>query len=383
VPFATALSQHPDAAEATGEVVGRVLDQLGEAVGVPDLAVLFCSADHRDALGDIAGTVRGLVSPRVLIGATAGTVIGGQREVEEGPAVSLWAATLRAVPRPVRVTAARTPAGVAVQGLPITDLPDRGTLILLVDPFSLPVDAVLDAVDAAGSGVRVVGGLASAAAGPGASRLVLDNSVTSYGAVGVVLEPPVATTTVVSQGCRPVGEPMIVTRSEGNVIAELAGKPALDRIAELAVRAGPEDRALLATGLHIGIAIDEHKPTFERGDFLIRAVLGADRTTKAVVVGDAIPVGTTVQFQVRDATAADEDLHALLRPELGAGALLFTCNGRGTNMFDEPDHDARAVAEAIGADTVAGMSCAGELGPVGGRSFVHGFTASIVLFRED
>ena len=383
MPFATALSQHPVAAEATGEVVGQVLDQLEPVDAVPDLAVMFCSPHHVDAVGDIAETVRGLLSPRVLIGATAGAVIGGEREVEEGPALSLWAAKLPAVPRPVRVTAARTPSGVAVQGLPVTDLPESGTLILLVDPFSLPVDAVLDAVDAAGTGVRVAGGMASAARGPGGNRLVLDGTVASDGAVGVVLEAPTATTTVVSQGCRPIGEPMIVTKAERNVIAELAGRPALDRVAELASRASAEDRALLASGLHIGVAIDEHRSTFGRGDFLIRGVMGADRSTKAVVAGAVIPVGTTVQFQVRDAAAADEDLNALLAPVLGDGALLFTCNGRGTHLFDVPDHDARAVSDAIGAGTVAGMSCAGELGPVAGRSFVHSFTASVVLFHDD
>jgi small ligand-binding sensory domain FIST len=379
VPFASALSQHPEAVEAVGEVVGRVLEQLD---AVPDLAVLFSSPDHVDAMTDIVDTVRGLVSPRVLIGATAGAVIAGDREIEEGPALSLWAATLQTVPRPVRLTVARTPSGIALQGLPVTTLPAGGTVILLADPYSLPVDAVLDAVDAAETGVRVAGGLASAAAGPGGNRLVLDGTVTSEGAVGVILDTPVTTSTVVSQGCRPIGEPMIVTAASGNVIGELAGRPALERIAELASRAGPEDRALLASGLHIGVAIDEHQTTFGRGDFLIRAVLGADRDTKALVAGAVIPVGTTVQFQVRDAAAADEDLHALLGPQLGDGALLFTCNGRGTRLFDEPDHDARAVRDAIGGDAVAGMSCAGELGPVGGRSFVHGFTASVVLFRD-
>lgn len=379
MPFAAALSQHPDAAEATGEVVGQVLEQLDT---VPDLAVLFCSPHHVDAVGEIAETVRRLVSPRALIGATAGAVIGGDREVEEGPALSLWAARLTATPQPVRVTAARTPSGVAVQGLRVDDLPAGGTLLLLADPFSLPIDAVLEVLDAAGARIRVAGGLASAAAGPGGNRLVLDGSVVTDGAVGVVLEGRAATTTVVSQGCRPIGEPMIVTRADGNVIAELAGRPALERVAELASRASPEDRAMLASGLHIGVAVDEHQATFGRGDFLVRAVLGADRETKAVVAGAAIPVGTTVQFQVRDAAAADEDLQALLAPEIGDAALLFTCNGRGTHLFDEPDHDARAVRDATGADAVAGMSCAGELGPVGSRSYVHGFTASVVLFHD-
>jgi small ligand-binding sensory domain FIST len=379
MPFVNALSQHPDAAEATGDVVGRALEGLDR---VPDLAVLFCSPDHADALDDIVATVRALASPRVLIGATAESVVGGEYEVEEGPALSLWAATLPAVPTPVRVTAMRTPSGVAVQGLSIADLPPGGTLVLLADPFSLPVDAILDAVDAAGTGVRVAGGLASAGRTPGANRLVLDGEVVTSGGVGFVLEPDSAVTTVVSQGCRPVGQPMIVTEAEDNVVNRLAGKSALERLEDLARRAGPEERQLLASGLQVGVAIDEHRETFGRGDFLIRGVLGVERGSGALVVGDAVEVGTTVQFHVRDAGAADEDLQAMLAPTAGDGALLFTCNGRGTRLFGEPDHDARAVRDALGTDAVAGMSCAGELGPVGGRSFLHGFTASVVLFRD-
>ena len=175
---------------------------------------------------------------------------------------------------------------------------------------------------------------------------------------------------------------MIVTAAEGNVIGELAGRPALERVEELAERAGPEERALLASGLHVGLAIDEHRSTFGRGDFLVRGVLGADRAAGAVVVGDTVEVGTTVQFHVRDADAADEDLRALLAPASGDGALLFTCNGRGSRLFGEPDHDARALRDALGTDAIAGMSCAGEVGPVGGRSFVHGFTASVLLFHD-
>jgi small ligand-binding sensory domain FIST len=379
VAFAGALSQHPVAAEATGDVVGRVLEKLD---GVPDLALLFVSAHHRDSIGEIATAVRGLVSPRVLVGATTGSVVGGDHEIEDGPAVSLWAATLPSVPRPLRVTAVRTPSGTAIQGLPVGDLPEDGTLVLLADPFTMPAEAVLDAVDAAGTGVRVVGGLASAAGRPGGNRLVLDGAVHADGAVGFLLDAGTATTTVVSQGCRPVGMPMIVTGAEGNVLRELAGRPALERVEELARAADPEERTLLASGLHLGIAIDEHRAEFGRGDFLVRGVLGVERSSGAVVVGDAVEVGTTVQFHVRDAESADEDLRLMLATVTGDAALLFTCNGRGSHLFGEPDHDARAVRDALSGDAVAGMSCAGELGPVGRRSFVHGFTASVVVFSD-
>ncbi len=380
--FATGLSQHPDAAVATGEVVGQVLERTGPG---PDLAVLFCSPHHLDAVSDVAATVRSLLGPGVLLGATAVAVVAGAREVEDGPAISLWAGHLDARPRPLRVTAVRTPSGVAVGGISAGTFGPGEMLVLLAEPFTLPVDEIVGLLGQLDPPVPVVGGSASAAAAPGGNRLVLDGEVVADGGVGAILPAEVATTLVVSQGCRPVGDPMIVTRAQRNVLVELAGRPALDRLEELAAAAGPEERAELLAGLHIGVAIDEHQATFERGDFLVRNVLGADRDSGALAVGDVVPVGTTVQFQVRDADSADDDLRrALARhagPEAAEAALLFTCNGRGTRLFGEPDHDARAVEAALGTGAVAGMFCAGEIGPVRGRSFVHGFTASMVLFQ--
>ncbi|MGH9236334.1 MAG: FIST signal transduction protein [Acidimicrobiales bacterium] len=381
--FASALSLHPTAAVATGEVVGQALEEVGPH---PDLAVLFCSPHHLDVVADIAGTVRTLLEPGVLIGSTAVAVVGGAREIEDGPAVALWAARLAAPPRPVRVTAVRTASGTAVGGISAGTCGPGEVLVLLADPFSLPVDDVVDLLGRLDPPVPVVGGAASAARGPGGNRLVLDGEVVTDGGVGVVLPADVATTLVVSQGCRPVGDPMIVTRSQGSLLVELAGRPALDRLEEVVRDASPDDRAQLAQGLHLGIAVDEHRMTFERGDFLVRNVLGADPEVRALAVGDAVPVGTTVQFQVRDADAADEDLRALLAGAAldgpAAAALVFTCNGRGRNLFGEPDHDARAVDAVVASGAVAGMFCAGEIGPVGTRSFVHGFTASVVLFHQ-
>jgi len=217
---------------------------------------------------------------------------------------------------------------------------------------------------------------------PGGNRLVLDGEVSDGGGVGVVLPADVATTVVVSQGCRPVGGPMIVTAAEGNLLTELAGRPALERLEALVVGADPDERTRLAGGLHLGIAIDEHRATFQQGDFLVRNLVGADREARALAVDQRVAVGTTVQFQVRDADAADDDLRARLAGMAGDGALLFTCNGRGERLFGVPDHDAAVVAAALGSDAVAGMFCAGEVGPVGARSFLHGFTASVVVFHD-
>jgi len=386
VTFASALSEHPDPAEAAGEVIGSVLERLGTE---PDVAAVFASPQHRDAFGDIAAAVNRMLRPGVLVGTTAVAVLGGSREVEDTPAIGLWAARLTARPRPVRLQATRTASGIALQGLSASTFEPGDALLLLADPFSLPVDAIIDALaefEMPGASealsVPVVGGMASAANTPGGNRLVLDDEVMASGGVGVILPGAVATRSVVSQGCRPIGEPMIVTRAEGNLVMEIAGRPALDRLDDLVRAADAEERSLLASGLQIGIAIDEHRETFERGDFLVRGVVGADRIQRALAVGDRVEVGTTVQFQVRDAVAADEDLRAMLADATGDAALVFTCNGRGQRLFGEPDHDARVVHDTLGSPALAGMFCAGEFGPIGGRSFVHGFTASVLLFRD-
>jgi small ligand-binding sensory domain FIST len=277
----------------------------------------------------------------------------------------------------------RLNGGWALTGLPADAESDTArVLLLLADPFSIPSDGVLDRLRAKAPGVQVVGGMASTGRAPGGNRLVLDDAVYDDGAVGVLLDPAIVSGTVVSQGCRPVGQAYVVTRSTDNVIHDLAGVPALDRLREIVSGLPPGDRELVQEGLHVGQVIDEQQDTFGRGDFLIRNVMGADPEEGDIAIGAVAEVGSTVQFQVRDAESADEDLRHLLAGQRGQAALVFTCNGRGSNLFGEPDHDARLVHEQVGRGAVAGMFCAGELGPVGGRNFVHGFTASVVLFDD-
>ncbi|HEY4375633.1 MAG TPA: FIST C-terminal domain-containing protein, partial [Acidimicrobiales bacterium] len=259
-------------------------------------------------------------------------------------------------------------------------LAEGTTLVLLADPFTFPVDAFVAQLVEDAPGLVVVGGLASAARGPGGNRLAVGGDVHETGAVGLFLPPGIGAHPLVSQGCRPVGTPLVVTKAERNMIYEIAGQPALDRFYEVAARLSPEDRSLLAQGPHLGVAIDEHKIDFERGDFLVRNVMGADREARAIAVGDEVAVGTTVQFHVRDADSADEDLRATMAGTGGQAALVFTCNGRGMHLFGEPDHDASVINDHLDGGAVAGMFCAGEIGPVGGRPFLHGFTASVLLF---
>lgn len=378
MPFAAALSQHPVPANAVAEVVGQVLEKIG---GAPDLAVLFVTPPHAGALEDAAGALAEVLHPGALIGCAAVSVVGTAREVERTPGVSLWAGRFGPV-HPVRLTAYRDADGYGFDGWP-DDLPfEPSALLLLADPFSFPVQALYDRLAVTQPALRVVGGNASAAAGPGGNRLVLDREVHTAGAVGVFLGPGVAVETVVSQGCRPIGRPYIVTRAERNYVLELAGSPALERLVQMTSDGmSEEDIDLIDQGLHLGQVIDESKLDFERGDFLVRNVLGADQANGAIAVDDLVPVGSTVQFHVRDAATADEDLRQLLAGREADAALMFTCNGRGMHLFGTPDHDAKVLDERVGVPA-AGFFAAGEFGPVGGRNFVHGFTASIALFRE-
>lgn len=372
--FAHAGSEHPLATQATGEVAGQLLEAIGPS---PDLLVVFVSPHHVGAFEDIVASLRTLLTPGTTVAATAVSVVAGGREIEDTAAISAFAARCGPV-TPVELALDHDDDVAVIRGLP-AELTE-GTLLVVTDPYSFPSDAFLDQLRRQRPGVTVVGGLASAARGPGGNRLALDDTIGSSGAVGVVLPADLAVTMVVSQGCRPAGEPFIVTRADGNRIHELGGRPALARLQEMVASLSEDERDLLGQGLHVGIVIDETKLDFDRGDFLIRGVLGIDQANGAVLVGDLVPVGATVQFQLRDAATADEDLRHLLGGRRADGALLFTCNGRGRHMFGVPDHDAALVSEAVGGGAVAGMFCAGEVGPVGGRSFLHGFTACVVLF---
>ena len=376
--LSTDLTATRAAAEATAEAAASM---AGE---VPNLVVAMISEDHREFAEEIAEFLGDRFPGAAVIGCTAAGVAAGDRELEQGPALSVMTAYLpetEVVPFGLRFVETGDGQGEYV-GWPKTLSPDA-TLLTLCDRFSFPAGHFLQYLNDTRPGQLVIGGLATGGSEPGDTRLFFSGRVFTEGAVVVAISGRVRVQTLVSQGCRPVGEPATVTRADRQVIFELAGKRPIDLLGEVWKNADPRDRSLLQQGPQIGVVIDEYKQELERGDFLIRPVIGGDSDSGVIAVGDMVEVGTTVQFHVRDPKTADEDLHHLLesitsRP---AAALLFTCNGRGTNMFDEPDHDASAITTVLGVPLV-GMSCAGELGPVGGRNFMHGQTASIALFVD-
>ncbi|GAA4289373.1 FIST N-terminal domain-containing protein [Actinomadura luteofluorescens] len=314
-------------------------------------------------------------------------MIGAGRGVEERGAVSAWAAVLPGA----RLDAFRLETLKGDDRLIVVGMPeaqdDDVVGVLLADPYSFPVDAFVERSDEALPGLLLVGGLAEGSGlgetGHGEARLCVGGEVYREGAVGVVIGGAVAAATVVSQGARPIGPDMVVTRAEENVLYELAGVPALEKLEQIVLGLPEEEQELAGRGLLIGVAMNEYADVHEHGDFLVRGVVGADTDTGAIAIGDVVDVGRTVRFQVRDAGAAEEDLAALLeRFDLAPveGALLISCNGRGQAMFPDSDHDAKVLDRAFGPAGVGGFFAAGEIGPVAGRNHVHGFTASILAF---
>jgi small ligand-binding sensory domain FIST len=390
MPFAAALSTLKDSTRALDEACTQALAGLG---GTPDLALLFFSRHHARSARELAGAAHERLAARGLIGCPGQGIIGNDQEVEEAPALCLWLARWSQPVglSPFHLTLAHTPDGPSLLGWPDelhTADPAASVLLLLADPYTFPIDVFLQEVNDAHPGLRVVGGMASGARGPGQCRLVLGEQVPGEGAVGVLLQGPLRVRTVVSQGCRPVGRHLVVTRGKENIITELGGKTPREQLKQLWQELSPRDQELVRQGLHVGRVINEYQGQFQRGDFLVRNVMGFDGETGALAITDRVRVGQTVQFHVRDAETADEDLHELLQIDLSAHArrpaavLVFTCNGRGTNLFAEPHHDARAIRAEVGPVPLAGFFAQGELGPVGGQNFIHGFTASVALFED-
>jgi small ligand-binding sensory domain FIST len=386
--FAADLDQHPRP-KASALRVGESLRRQLQA-DTADLAVLFVTPGHSGHFEEIAQAFRKEMPCRHLLGCTAESVLGRDREVEGGTAVSGWAAVMPGVDiTTFHVKFEKTPDGVLSEGLPTADQfgsPIRA-MLMFGDPFTCPARFVIDRLADDMPGVPLIGGMASAGSNPGENRLVRDDEITNFGGVGAVLCGPIRVRSIVSQGCRPVGRPYIVTRSEKNVIVELGGRPALERLREVFADLPVEQRELFQRGPHVGMALNEYQDHFDRGDFLISSVIGADEDEGAVAVGTLVRTGQTIQFHVRDAESADEDLRTMLQrlgegPEpRNRGGLLFTCNGRGTRMFSEPNHDAAAVQNVAGPLPLAGFFAQGELGPVAGRNHIHGFTASLAVFE--
>jgi small ligand-binding sensory domain FIST len=389
MPFAAALSTAAGADRALDEVCAEVSAQLAGAV--PDLALVFYSPHHEESAPQIARRLADRLKARALAGCHGEAIVGGPKEVERAPALSVWAASWGGSVgvETFHLQFTRTPDGLTLLGWPdsIAEAdPERDILLIFGDPLTTPVtELLLPRLEDEHAGLAVLGGMASGMRRPGDNVLIRAGEALTDGAVGVYLRGPLPRRSVVSQGARPIGRPLVVTKCSENLIVEVGGQKPLDYMRTLYQELPEADRQLVRHGLMMGLAMSEYRDHFTRGDFLIRGIYGFDQETGAVAVADRPRLGQTVQFQLRDADTADEDLRELLRKAKTEGApaaagLLFSCNGRGTRLFSAPHHDAAVIQEEVGPLPLAGFFAAGELGPVGGKNFIHGFTASVVLF---
>jgi small ligand-binding sensory domain FIST len=383
---AAACSTEVNSLTALADICAKTREQLGRT---PNLALLFFSAHHRDATSALAAEACRSLDTENVIGCSCEGVACRGREIEGQAAMSLWVAHLPAVEVvPMHLHYEHTAEGDTFTGWPeaLPEVwPDGSTLVMLGDPFSFAADRFLSRINEDQPGRTVVGGMASAARRPGENQLIKGRQATQQGAVGVLLQGDSGVYSVVSQGCRPIGAHFVITRAEDNVIHELGGVPAYERLQQVYATLATSEQEMVRQGLHLGRVVNEYQDRFEQGDFLVRNVLGVDPKSGALAIGDYVRPGQTVQFHVRDAQTADAELRQLLAKAAAEeaspqGALLFTCNGRGTRLFSEPHHDAAAIEKTMGPIPVAGFFAAGELGPIGGKSFVHGFTASIAVF---
>jgi small ligand-binding sensory domain FIST len=383
VRIGTGLSTSSDPRDGALEAALAARAGLG---GACDLAIVFASGTHLAAPEATLEAVHEALAPEALIGCGAGGVIGRHQEIEDGTAVSVWAADLgegSATVFHAAVEELEEGAG-ALTGMPELDGADGA--ILLADPATFPTEAVLRFLGDNTPMVPLLGGLASGRGVGGGAVLFSDDEVLDEGAVGVRLDG-VEIIPCVSQGASPIGPELTITAAEGNIIDELAGRPALEKLRETIETLEAEDLRLVQGGLLMGIVVDGNKPDYVQGDFLVRGLVGADPATGKVAVAADVHPGQVVRLHARDADSADRDLRGALGVRMAAlggrtpaGALVFSCNGRGRSMFPSADHDARAVDEELLGAPVAGFFAAGEIGPVGGANFLHSFTATVAVF---
>jgi small ligand-binding sensory domain FIST len=388
--WASSLSRHLDAAAAFEEAAARIEREL--AGNAPDLLLVFASPEHADGLERVASLAARRFPGASVAGCTASGVIGDAHEVEDGPALSLTAASLpRAEISAFHVTpVARTHAedGAAAWHARVGLRPEaRPKFLLLADPFSADATGLLEGLDRAYPGAPKFGGLASGGRGPGENGLLVGEEVHRSGTAAVVFSGDLAVDTVIAQGCRPVGKPMLVTRCHGELLQGLDGSSPLHVVSELYRSLEPRDRELMRHSLYLGLEMRAGSVEFDPGEILVRNILGGDEASGALVVGAELRHMMVAQFVLRDAHSAGEELRRMLASQRRAGrrpagALLFSCVGRGAGLFGHPDHDTSLFEEQLGPAPLGGFFCNGEIGPVGGTTFLHGYTSAFAMFRD-
>ncbi len=394
--FASAFSTNPDFRIAIDEACGAVMDTIDASI---DIAFVFFSCEYLTddtATGlSIEAAAEELVNrlgTDQVIGCSGESIVANQYELQWQPSISIWVASLDSPHLDSCHLEFRSLGDDAAfegweQGLTGT-WADDSVVFTVADPFSFPMDVFLQRMNEDRSGVPVMGGIASGATQPGEARLILGTRVFDRGAVLVRMDGSFDVDCVVSQGCRPIGHPFVITKAQRNEIYELGGRSALSQLHAIFQSLPTHEKQAVNQGLQIGRVISEYIDRPKQGDFLIRNLLQIDEATGMIAIAEYVRLGQTVQFQIRDQDSAHAELKFLLSDAVSKAAsphqaaLMFNCNGRGTRMFSGAHHDSGLLREVVGSIPTAGFFAAGEIGPVSEENFLHGFTSSIALFRE-
>lgn len=387
--FSSALSQEQDPAKALSELAQMVnADLKGDSC---DFAILFVS-ERYDGFesGELISNFQKQIKAGCLIGCNSSGVISGKNEVEMEPAVSVLAMHLPDVKlSPFFVSPAELNSIESGKDLiEFLDLAPAShpSFVCFADPMSTDVNKLLEILNDGYKDLPLIGGLASGQMMGRPNWLCLNETVHPEGAVGVALTGNVQFEIIVSQGCRPVGEPFIITKSQQNILYELASRPALQVLREIFEKLSPEDQSLAEHSLFVGLAMDEGRHALDRGDFLIRNIMGADHDSEALIIGALLETGQTLQFQLRDAQTSHDDLKLLLKKltaaqSKGKGAVLVSCCGRGKGLYGESGHDAKLIQSMRGPLVMAGFFANGEFGQVNRRNYIHGYTSSLTIIH--
>ena len=389
--WTSALSEQPALDDAIAECAAAIKTSVEDET--LDMAIVFISPHYEDSYEQVAGLMAENLGARHVFGCSGGGVIGNGQEIEQRAGISITAAVLPDVDiKPFHLQVDRLPdldAGPDKWETMIGVPADRDPhFVMVADPYSFPVQDLLMGMDYAFPRATKIGGLASGASRQGGNALFLDEQVLRTGAIGLALYGNITVDTVVAQGCRPIGQPMRISKSDRNMLLELDGKPPMDIIRTMFQELPERDRELLGHSLFLGVVMDELIENPVQGDFLIRNVVGTDSTTGGLAIGEMLKEGQLVQFHLRDAETSADDLQAVLsryadenRENEIPGALLFSCLGRGKFLYGRPNHDTDIFREKLGAVPLGGFFCNGEIGPVSGTTFLHGYASSFGLFR--
>jgi small ligand-binding sensory domain FIST len=389
--WASHLSTQNNIEACVDESVEAILSQMdGKSV---DLTIIFVSPQFKDKYKDIPKLIRDRISSRHFLGCSGGGIIGGGKEAEQQAAFSITCANLPDVEiqgihtDTMKLPDQDTAPSVWREWLGV-DVEKNPSFIFLADPFSFQGEEFLAGVDFAYPNSSKVGGLASGAQAQGGNALYLNDKIHNNGLIGLALSGNIGMDTIVAQGCRPIGEPVKVSKCDGTLLTGMDGQPPLELLQSVYEGLDENDKSLVQTSLFLGIEMDPLKDNPQQGDFLIRNIMGVEREIGGIHVGTLLREGQLVQFHLRDKAMSAEDLKLMLTRYKAnknfkntSGALLFSCLGRGQYLYGKPNHDADMFRDHIGDIPLGGFFCNGEIGPVGKTTFLHGYTSSFGIFH--